>query len=253
MLITDKYAYKSKLAQKDPFAKIIFSFLMLFVCLILNNVFVSLFILIFFAGFTIISNPAVSFFKYIKFMLIPFSFLMMGIIPILVTFTNGEQIITLVNKYSIGITETSLLAALNLFFRALGAVSVTYFLALSTPMISFFESLYKLKLPKLFVSLMELIYRYIFILFDEAAAMYNAQKLRLGYRNFKSSLYCISELASMLFIRAYKRADFSYQSLLSRGYNGEITTIDNEYEKANIFYVLIFVLTGFCIMLKATL
>ena len=64
MLVTDKYAYISKFAKKDPLAKVIFTFTMLFLCLILNNIFVSIFILIFFAGFTIMSNPAVSFIKY---------------------------------------------------------------------------------------------------------------------------------------------------------------------------------------------
>lgn len=253
MLVTDKYAYSSKLAKKDPLAKVIFTFTMLFLCLILNNVFVSIFILIFFAGFTIISNPAVSFIKYIKFMLIPFSFLIMGIIPVLITFVKGDSIIILIDRFNIGITDNSLHTSINLFFRALSAVSITYFLALSTPMTCFFESLYKLKLPKLFISLMELIYRYIFILIDEAAAMYNAQKLRLGYSSFKSSLQCVSSLAAMLFIRAYKRADFSYQALLSRGYDGEITTINNEYERAYIFYILMFFIAGLCIILKAVL
>lgn len=253
MLITDKYAYTSKLAKKDPLAKVVFTFTVLFLCLLLNNVFVSIFILIFFAGFTIISNPAVSFIKYIKFILIPFSFLIMGIIPVLITFVKDDSIIILIERFHIGITYQSLETSINLFFRALSAVSITYFLALSTPMVSFFESLYKLKLPKLFITLMELIYRYIFILIDEAAAMYKAQKLRLGYRNFKSSLLCVSSLAAMLFIRSYKRADFSYQALISRGYNGEISTIRCEYEKAYIFYVLIFLIAGFCIILKAVL
>ncbi len=253
MLVTDKYAYISKFAKKDPLAKVIFTFTMLFLCLILNNVFVSIFILIFFAGFTIMSNPAVSFIKYIKFMLIPFSFLIMGIIPVLISLVEDEYIVILIDKFNIGITYQSLETPLNLFFRALSAVSITYFLALSTPMVSFFESLYKLRLPKLFISLMELIYRYIFILIDEAAAMYKAQKLRLGYRNFKSSLLCVSELAAMLFIRAYKRADFSYQALLSRGYDGEITVISNQYEKAYIFYALMFFIAAFCIILKAAL
>ena len=56
MLVTDKYAYTSKLAKKDPLAKVIFTFAVLFLCLVLNNVFVSIFLLIFFAGFTIISK-----------------------------------------------------------------------------------------------------------------------------------------------------------------------------------------------------
>ncbi len=177
----------------------------------------------------------------------------MGIIPVLISLVEDEYIVILIDKFNIGITYQSLETSLNLFFRALSAVSITYFLALSTPMVSFFESLYKLRLPKLFISLMELIYRYIFILIDEAAAMYKAQKLRLGYRNFKSSLLCVSELAAMLFIRAYKRADFSYQALLSRGYDGEITVISNQYEKAYIFYALMFFIAAFCIILKAAL
>ena len=99
MLVTDKYAYISKFAKKDPLAKVIFTFTMLFLCLILNNVFVSIFILIFFAGFTIMSNPAVSFIKYIKFMLIPFSFLIMGIIPVLISLVEDEYIVILIDKY----------------------------------------------------------------------------------------------------------------------------------------------------------
>lgn len=186
-------------------------------------------------------------------MIIPFSFLVMGIIPILIEFNGSEYVIVLINKYNIGITEKSINTSLNLFFRALSAVSLTYFLALSTPMISFFEGLYRLRLPKLLISLMELIYRYIFILIDEAAAMYKAQKLRLGYRNFKSSIYCISELIAMLFIRAYKRADFSCQALLSRGYNGEIATVDNEYEKSYIFHLLIIFLIFISVFLKVIL
>lgn len=253
MLITDKYAYKSKLAKKDPLAKVIFTFIMLFLCLFMNNIFVSIFLIIFFAGFTIYSNPALNYRLYFKFMVIPFSFLIMGILPVLIVINGENNIFNIIDKYNIGINSASLNMAATLFFRALAAVSITYFLALSTPMISFFESLYKLKLPKIFISLMELIYRYIFILIDEAASMYKAQKLRLGYRNFKSSMQCISELAAMLFIRAYKRADFSYQALLARGYNGEINTISQEYEKADIFYILIFFLTIISLILKVTL
>ena len=252
MLLTDKYAYNSKLAKKDPFPKVIFTFTMLGLCLFMNSVYVSIFLLIISAGFIILSNPAINFKKYIKFMAVPFSFLLMGILPVLIVI-DSNALFFIIKKYNVGISADSISLSINLFFRAISAVSITYFLALSTPMVYFFECLSKLRLPEVFVSLMELIYRYIFILIDEAASMYKAQQLRFGYINFRTGIRSISELAAMLFIRSYKRADISYQALLSRGYNGNINTINNEYESGRVFYIYLILFIICSILIKVFL
>lgn len=249
MLITDKYAYSSNLAKIEPLPKVIFTFVMLMLCLFLNSVFVSIFLLFVSAIFTIYTNKYISLIKYLKFMAVPIGFLLMGILPVLIVF-DDNSLFFIIKKYNIGISSHSIDLSINLFFRAISAVSITYFLALSTPMIYFFESLYKFKLPESFINLMELIYRYIFILIDEAASMYKAQQLRFGYVNFKTSIMSISELAAMLFIRAYKRAGLSYQALLSRGYNGNITTINSDYDNGKYFYLYIILFTLCSVLIK---
>ena len=100
------------------------------------------------------------------------------------------------------------------------------------------------------IPLFGIVYRYIFILLDEAYAIYKAQTLRLGYRNFKSSLYCIGELTATLFIRAYKKADLSYECLLSRGYNGEINIINEEYKSGKVFYYFALMFIIISILIK---
>lgn len=249
MILTDKYAYASNIYKIDPLSKVIFTFFMLLMCLFLNNLYVSIFLLIVSMVLIIYTNPQVDFFTYIKFMIVPAAFLITAILPVLIVQDSNLKFI-IIEKYNIGITENSLSFSINLVFRAVSAVSITYFLALSTPMVYFLESLHKLKLPKLFISLMELVYRYIFILLDEAYAVYKSQVLRLGYKNFKSSIICLGELAATLFIRAYKKADLSYECLLSRGYNGEINTIDEVYESGRMFYIFTVLFVAVSILIK---
>lgn len=249
MILTDKYAYASNIYKSDPVAKVVFTAILLILCLFLNNVWVSIFLFFVSMVFTISTNPEINIIKYIKFISVPVIFLVTGILPILIVQDNNLKYV-LIEKYNIGISSYSLDLSINIIFRALSAVSITYFLALSTPMVYFLESLQRLKLPKLFISLMELVYRYIFILLDEAHAIYKSQTLRLGYRNFKSSIICLAELTATLFIRAYKKADLSYECLLSRGYNGEINTINEEYKSGKIFYFYAFLFIIVSVLIK---
>lgn len=250
MLIIDKYAYSSTLAWTEPVIKIIFSLLMLFLCIGLNSLYVSIFLSIFFAFLTLYSNKSVSVAVYFKFISIPLIFLIFSILPVLIVFGSNSYLISFTDSFKAGITSESLNSSILIFFRAAGAISIVYFLSLSTPMINILDGLRKLKVPELIISIMELIYRYIFILLEEALLMYQAQKLRLGYNGFYSSIKCLSELSASLFIRAYNRADLSYQALLSRNFDGRLITADNEYKKSYLVYIMLIVLPLLCILLK---
>jgi cobalt/nickel transport system permease protein len=67
---------------------------------------------------------------------------------------------------------------------------------------------------------MELMYRFIFIIWDEAGRIHTAQASRLGYGSFADSLRSLGELAASVFIRAFKRADRIGLALESRGFEG---------------------------------
>jgi cobalt/nickel transport system permease protein len=79
------------------------------------------------------------------------------------------------------------------------------------------------RVPKIFVELALIIYRYIFVLLEEILTIRDAQKVRLGYRNWRQSMRSISMLGGSLILRAYDRAERVFEAMIARGYTGAIT------------------------------
>ncbi len=239
MIQIDDYAYKSKILNKDPRGKLAFSLITLSICLLMNSPSVGI-LTIFIMGFATIKSSGISTKKYIKLLMIPLAFLIVGTITVIVNrYDIGQNLLIGFNlgNYSYGVDSKSLMLGVTLITRALGAVSSMYFLALNTPMIDLFEFLRGTKLPTLIVSLMELIYRFIFIIWEEAANMRIAQDSRLGNINFKTAVRSTGQMISMLFLRAYRRADRVFMSLESRGYDGDVKFLKQTYASAKSLYI----------------
>ena len=90
--------------------------------------------------------------------------------------------------------------------KCFGAVSCMYFLSLTTPMVDLFTLLRKSIIPNFIIEIAELIYRYIFVLFDVSHRIHTAQDARLGYCNLRVSYHSTAQLASNLFIRSFNQA-----------------------------------------------
>ena len=88
--------------------------------------------------------------------------------------------------------------------------------------------LQRLHLPRLLVELMNLIYRYIFILIDVSEQMQIAAKARLGYHSFRQSCKSFAQIAGNLFLVSLKKANAYYDALLSRGYDGKLEFLSEE-------------------------
>lgn len=67
-----------------------------------------------------------------------------------------------------------MLKAGNLVLKALGAVSALYMMTLTTPLSEIIAVLRKAHVPKLIIELMNMIYRYIFIMIDTHSRMKNS-------------------------------------------------------------------------------
>ena len=248
MILIDKYAYASKLACISPKAKLVYTMLPLLLCISLNSFVVSLVTIIVMAV-TTVGAGKIKLSVYLKLLFIPFGFLMVGTITILINRFDLNHIYLLgvkIGKYAYGIDWGTLTNSLKLVLKALGGVSCMYCLSLSTPMTDLFQVLRRTKIPAVIVTLMELIYRYIFVLLDEVGRMNIAKNSRLGNCNFRTSLRSTSELISMLFIRAYNRSDRVYAALESRGYSGQFVTLDEEYIHGKKMYMLAILL---CLLL----
>lgn len=128
--------------------------------------------------------------------------------------------------YSSG-AETSLV----MFLRISDSVLALLLLASTTPFFELMKGLRWFRFPRVLSSLLLFTYRFIFVLIGELDRMRLARKAR-GFRGGKHILHreafrTIANTAGMVFVRSYRRAKSIYRALLSRGYTGEVMTMND--------------------------
>ncbi|OGI03268.1 MAG: cobalt ECF transporter T component CbiQ [Candidatus Melainabacteria bacterium GWF2_37_15] len=233
MLNIDKCAYSNNLINVHPMEKFIFVMVTIIVCLSSNSIITPILILLTVSSLTILKAGVPAKF-YFKLMLIPFGFLFLGVITILIEIHTEPAL-------SFSITQQSIETASKLFFRALGSASCLYFFSLTTPLVDFTSVLKKLKLPDILIELISLIYRLIFILVYIAGRIHTAQSSRLGYSSLKNQFRSLSQLVSSMFILSYKKANDLFISLESRCYNGNLNILEKQYcfSAKNIVFIIV--------------
>lgn len=236
---TDRCAYGSPLRRLDPVAKVMLLFLTLPLCLAGNGVWVGVFTCLAFALLNLLWGKQ-SLKNLLHYFTIPMGFLVIGCMTIILRpIGEAEALwsVRLLGQFRWGITAVYLQMGISVFCKAMGAVSAMYFLSMNTPMTDLSVALGRLHVPKLMIELMELIYRFIFLLFEETERVCTAQKSRLGFQKKRDTINALGEMAATIFLRALRRGDRVYAALESRGYSGDLTTLAGEYEKGGRCYV----------------
>lgn len=106
--------------------------------------------------------------------------------------------------------------------RIVGAVAIVALLGFSTPFTEFMAALSWFRVPKSFIEILMLAYRYIFVLTDDAHVIYNAQKNRLGYATMRRSLHSFGVLAGSLTLKAFDHSQRTTVAMVQRGYDGNM-------------------------------
>lgn len=238
-MIIDTLTYNSHLRYINPFTKFVFTVSAIIICIAANSFSISvltalsMLFLIIFKGKT----PAKNVFALMR---IPMVFIIFSAAAIALSVgKNDVNMLTAIRIKGlfIGVSREGLMLALITMAKCFGAVSCMYFLSLTTPMIDLFTLLRKSIIPNSMVEITELVYRYIFVLFDAAQSIRTAQDARLGYYNIRVAYRSTSELASQLFMRAFRQAEKTYIAMDSRGYNGEINVPEPKFAKNPWFIV----------------
>lgn len=151
----------------------------------------------------------------------------MGIVLVLVTlqaFLTGATILASFSfgGYSVVATEEGLMRGVLLGSRVLGAVSVMLLLSSVTPAYRIFGALRWFRVPEGWVEIALLVYRYIFVLLDQAADVAAAQRVRLGYSTLGRSLSSAGVLAGTIVARSMDQAVRTYEAMTLRGYQGRL-------------------------------
>jgi cobalt/nickel transport system permease protein len=228
-IFIDLYAYNSQIRHWNATFKVSLSFLTMILCIALNNPYVSSVVIIAMAYITI-EKGKLPIREYLSILMIPMIFILLSIFTIIINFS--KQPIGLYNL-NLGFcyvftTESMLKEGLFLLLKIFSAISALQMMSLSTPSSEIIYVLRKVGIPKLFVELMNLIYRYIFILTDVFIKMKNSAESRLGYCDFKTSCYTFGNSASNMLVVSLKKANTYYDAMEARGYDGDLIFLQED-------------------------
>ncbi|KNZ71143.1 cobalt ABC transporter permease [Thermincola ferriacetica] len=243
MLNIDQLAYSNRLRYVHPVEKFIFSIVTMGLCLAFTSIHLYAAVVVL-MGFGVLALARIPWQVYLRLMLLPAGFLFIGVLTVIISVggTGYDWIYRWnLGPLSLGIRHTDLVLGLNIFGKALAAVSCLYFLSLTTPMVEMISVLKRLRVPALFIELMGLVYRFIFVLMETAQKIHTSQSSRCGYATLATSYRSTSQLISSLFAKSFQRSSMLFTALTARGYTGDLQVLEPEfnYSKRNIGMIVL--------------
>lgn len=156
-------------------------------------------------------------------LVLPFTGFVLVLLPFVVP---GQAVFSLnLGLISLSATDQGLDRAAILSLRVLGAVLAINVLTASTSFSDLMRALKELRVPGVFVQVLEFTVRYIYVLGDEVKRMKTARKSRcfsegrtlLDMNTFRT----LGVLVGVLFVRSWDRGERIYSAMLARGYSSE--------------------------------
>lgn len=155
-------------------------------------------------------------------------------------------------------TDTGLLRFFSIIVRSWLSVQVAILLVTTTQFPDLIHALEHLRLPRLLVTVIAFLYRYIFVLSDEVLRLLRARQSRsavLPNRQGGGTILWRAKIAGnmvgQLFLRSYERSDRVYNAMLARGYQGHLRTLNRHILHPRDRLILVIV-TALLLLLQIT-
>ena len=154
---------------------------------------------------------------------------------ITVVFTLPGQPIAdvLLGPWHLVATDAGLIRFVSIVLRSWLSVQMAILLTATTQFPDLIHALRHLRLPHLLVSTISYLYRYLFVLTDEAVRLLRAREARSarpagggGGGSVAWRARVAGNMAGQLFLRSYERSDRVYNAMLARGYRGQLLTLN---------------------------
>ena len=147
-----------------------------------------------------------------------------AVILTLKTFLGTGELVVLFKlaTFSISGRPEGLREGLRISSRIMGAVSVAVLLGQVMTFTETMAALAWLRVPRGLVDVSMFAWRALFMLYDDAAVVYTAQKNRLGYCGMRRGLKSFGAMAGMLIIRAFDSSQAMTVAMSQRGYDGSL-------------------------------
>jgi cobalt/nickel transport system permease protein len=132
------------------------------------------------------------------------------------------------------ISATGLMRFASIMFKSFVSVQVAVLMMQTTHFTDVLWAFGALRVPKILVAIFSFMYRYLFVLADEALRLTRARDSRSATiggkpttgRSLAFRAQTTGRMVGNLFLRSYDRSERVYQAMVSRGYRGELKQLD---------------------------
>jgi cobalt/nickel transport system permease protein len=156
-----------------------------------------------------------------------------GVVVLPATFsfvTPGEVVAPLWHWHGhpVGLTRQGLVGAGLIVARVATSVSLVVLLTLTTPWTRLLAALRALAVPRIFILVIGMAYRYLFLLLNSVTDMFQARKARsvAAQVDVKAGRSFVAAAAGALFGKSYALSEEVHQAMVARGYRGDARTLE---------------------------
>ncbi len=223
-VLSEEYATGTGILQRlDPRFKVVTFLLFCIVVLLVKNIYLIIFLYLFCLGLAYVSKINLIFFIKRTWVFIPLFSLFIAI-PALFSFISpGEALFSF--KFlglHLIVTRQGLEAALLFVSRVVTSVSFVILLGLTTRHFTLLKVLRVFKVPQIFVMVLGMTYRYIYLFTEIIENTYLSLKSRVGGTiHYRKGQKMVAWNIATLWQRSFKLNEDVYSAMLSRGYSGE--------------------------------
>jgi cobalt/nickel transport system permease protein len=147
--------------------------------------------------------------------------------------TEGAVAFTVsLGSWQLRATEPGLVRFFSILLKSWLSVQMAVILAATTPFPDLMAAMRSLHFPRILVAIISFMWRYIFVLVDEAMRLSRARDARSAVRpghkaggSIPWRAKVVGGMAGNLFLRSYARSERIYQAMTARGYQGELRTL----------------------------
>ncbi len=137
---------------------------------------------------------------------------------------SGEQAVTLgpLKIYPTGLNKFLVINTKSVF-----SIWISIIMTTTTEFNQFLKGMETLRFPTLVILILSFMYRFIFLLIDEAERMLMAFQSRYVHLSVLTRLKYLAQEIGVLFIRTFERSERVYQAMEARGFQGKIYSLSH--------------------------
>lgn len=172
-----------------------------------------------------------------SFIALPFA---LAAVTVIFTLPGRPAVALTLGPWNLVATDAGLIRFLSIVVRSWLSVQMAILLTATTQFPDMMHALHHLRVPGLLVAVISFMYRYLFVLSDEALRLLRAREARSarpagggGGGPLIWRARVAGSMVGQLFLRSYERSDRVYNAMLARGFQGQLLTMNPHVMQAS--------------------